>query len=61
MTPTNELINQMIDNIAQGDSGQAQQDFSDIMSVKLTHVLDQRKQDIARQLGAHNVDVQAAA
>jgi hypothetical protein len=55
----NELIKQMLDNIESDNHAAAQEDFNSIISVKLTDVLDQRKQDIARQLGARDADVQA--
>jgi len=55
----NELIKQMLDNIESDNHAAAQEDFNSIISVKLTDVLDQRKQDIAKQLGARDADVQA--
>jgi hypothetical protein len=55
---TQELIRQMLDNIVNDDQAAAQQDFESIISVKLTDVLDQRKQDIAHQLGARDANLQ---
>ena len=49
-----ELINQMLDSIIADHGSDAQQTFNDIISVKLTDALDQRKTDIARQIGAHD-------
>jgi hypothetical protein len=49
----------MLDSIESDDHAAAQETFHDLINMKLTDVLDQRKQDIARQLGAHNADVQA--
>jgi hypothetical protein len=54
-----ELIRTMLDNIESDDHAAAQETFHDLIGIKLTDVLDQRKQDIARQLGAHNANVQA--
>lgn len=53
-----ELIHNLLDNIAADHAAEAQQNFSDIISMKLTDALDQRKQDIAKQLGAFNASVQ---
>ena len=53
-----ELIHNLLDNIAADRAAEAQQNFSDIISMKLTDALDQRKQDIAKQLGAFNASVQ---
>lgn len=54
-----DLIHQMLDNIASDHQAEAQQDFNNIISTKLTNALDQRKQEVAQELGAHNVSVQA--
>jgi len=54
-----ELIHDMLDNIAADHAAAAQQNFADIISMKLTDALDQRKQDIAKQLGAFDASVQA--
>jgi len=53
-----ELINNLLDNIAADHAAEAQQNFSDIISMKLTDALDQRKEQIAKQLGAFNASVQ---
>jgi hypothetical protein len=53
-----ELINTMLDNIADDRAADAHQNFTDILSMKLTDALDQRKQDIAKQLGAFDASVQ---
>jgi hypothetical protein len=57
----NELIKQMLDNIEADNHAAAQEDFESLISVKLTDVLDQRKQDIAQQLGARDANVQATS
>ena len=54
-----ELIKQMLDNIQSDNHAEAQEDFNSIISVKLTDALDQRKQEIAKQLGARDANVQA--
>lgn len=54
-----DLIRQMLDNIANDHQAEAQQDFNAIISAKLTDALDQRKQEVARELGAHHANVQA--
>ena len=54
-----ELIRTMLDSIESDDNAAAQETFHDLIGMKLTDALDQRKQDIARQLGAYNADVQA--
>ena len=53
-----QLINDMLDNIMDDHAADAQQNFNDIISMKLTDALDQRKQDIAKQLGAFDASVQ---
>jgi hypothetical protein len=55
----NELIKQMLDNIESDNHAAAQEDFNSLISVKITDALDQRKQDITKQLGARDADVQA--
>lgn len=59
MTQTAEIIQSMIDNIVSDNNTEAMEHFNDVMSLKVTDILDTRKQEIARQLGAHNADVQA--
>ena len=54
-----ELIRDMLDNIHTDSNADAQQNFTDLISMKLTDALDQRKMEIAQQLGAFNVSVQA--
>jgi hypothetical protein len=49
-----ELIRNMLDSIASDQGAEAQQTFNDIISVKLTDALDQRKLDLARKIGAHD-------
>jgi hypothetical protein len=53
-----ELIKQMLDNIESDNHAAAQDDFNSIISVRLTDALDQRKQEISKQLGAFDADVQ---
>lgn len=54
---TNELIKAMLDSIEIDQPAQAQEHFNDILSMKLTDALDQRKQEVAQQLGNLNADV----
>ena len=54
-----ELIRDMLDNIHTDNNAEAQQNFTDLISMRLTDALDQRKMDIAQQLGARNASVQA--
>ena len=55
---TQELIRQMLDNIHLDNQAQAQEDFESLISIKITDVLDTRKQDIAHRLGARDANVQ---
>ena len=57
----NPVIQQMVDNIVSDNHAAAQEDFASAISIKLNDHLEQRKQEIARQLGAHNADVQAVS
>lgn len=57
----NPVIQQMVDNIVNDNHAAAQDDFVSAMSMRLNDHLEQRKQEIARQLGAHNADVQATS
>jgi hypothetical protein len=57
----NPVIQQMVDNIIGDNNAAAQEDFESAISMKLNDQIEQRKQEIARQLGAHNADVQAAS
>jgi hypothetical protein len=54
-----ELIRDMLDNIHTDNNAEAQQNFTDLISMKLTDALDQRKMEIAQQLGARDASVQA--
>lgn len=54
-----QLIRDMLDNIHTDNNVEAQQNFHDLISIKLTDALDQRKMDIAHQLGARDASVQA--
>lgn len=54
-----ELVKNMLDNIIDDKQGEAQQDFNDAMALKITDALDQHKQNLARQMGASNAEVQA--
>jgi len=49
----NELIKQMLDNIESDNHAAAQEDFNSLISIKITDALDQRKQQIAKNLGMH--------
>lgn len=53
-----ELIAQMLDNIQADNTAEAQENFVDLLSARLSDALDQRKEDIAKQLGAFNGGVQ---
>ena len=54
-----ELVKNMLDNIIDDKQGEAQQNFNDAMALKITDALDQHKQNLARQMGASNAEVQA--
>ena len=54
-----ELIRDMLDNIHTDNNAEAQQNFTDLISMRLTDALDQRKMEIEQQLGARNASVQA--
>lgn len=58
-TETQDIIRNMLNNIASDEPARAQEDFEAAISIKLTDVLDQRKQELAHQLGARNAEVQA--
>jgi len=53
----NDLIKAMLDSIESDQPAQAQEYFNDILSVKIVDALDQRKQEVAQQLGNLNADV----
>ena len=53
----NELIKAMLDSIDTDQPAQAQEHFNDILSMKLTDALDQRKQAVAQQLGDLNANI----
>lgn len=53
-----ELVRNMLDNIIDEKQGEAQINFNDAMAIKITDALDQRKQELARQMGANNAEVQ---
>jgi hypothetical protein len=57
----NDQIKDMLDNIQMDNNAEALQTFQDIISVKLTDALDQRKQQVAKQLGAYNADIQTTS
>jgi len=57
----NPVIQQMVNNIIDDNNAAAQEDFESVIAMKLNDRLEQRKQEIAQQLGAHNADVQAAS
>jgi Holliday junction resolvasome RuvABC endonuclease subunit len=54
-----DLIRNMLDNIIDDKQGEAQSDFNDAVAVKITDALEQRKQELAQQLGADRGEVQA--
>lgn len=56
---TQEIISNMLDNIISDEQARAREDFDAAISIKLTDVLDQRKAELARQLGARDAEVQA--
>ena len=47
---TNELINQMIDKIIDGDNVEAQTDFEALLAQKMDVALDARKQELAQSV-----------
>ena len=53
-----DLIRNMLDNIIDDKQGEAQTDFNDAVAVKITDALEQRKQELAQQLGANRGEVQ---
>ena len=53
-------IRNMLDNIIDDNQAEAQENFADAISAKITDALDARKIDIAKQMGANdNGEVQA--
>jgi len=52
-----ELIRDMLDNIHADNNAEAQQNFTDLISLKLTDALDQRKMEVAKHLGTHHADI----
>ena len=54
-----DLIRNMLDNIIDDKQGEAQGNFNDAIAAKVTDALDQRKDALARQLGANSAEVQA--
>jgi hypothetical protein len=54
-----ELIKTMLDNLIDGNQAEAQENFNDALSVKISDVLDARKVQVAQQLGADHGDIQA--
>jgi hypothetical protein len=53
-----ELIKQMLDNLVDGNQAEAQENFNDAISVKISDMLDARKIQVAQQLGADNGNIQ---
>jgi hypothetical protein len=54
-----EVIRNMLDNIIDDKQAEAQENFADAMSAKITDALDARKVEVAKQMGAKDVEVQA--
>jgi hypothetical protein len=54
-----EVIKNMLDNIIDDKQADAQENFTDLLSQKVTDALDARKVEIAKQMGAGNGEVQA--
>jgi hypothetical protein len=52
-----ELVRNMLDNLLDGNQATAQENFNDAIALKVTDALDQRKTDIAKSMGANNVEV----
>lgn len=52
-------IKDMLDNLINNNQAEAQDIFNDIMSAKVTDVLDQKKIEVAQQLGANDAEIQA--
>lgn len=53
-----ELAHEFIDNILLGKNVEAEQNFQDLMATKITDALDDRKIEVAQQMGANNAEVQ---
>ena len=49
-----QLIKTMLDNIIDDNQAEAQANFQDILSMKVTQALDQQKEMVAKQLGSNN-------
>jgi hypothetical protein len=54
-----QIIHDLLDNLIDGNSAAAQENFEDAMSVKITDALDARKLQVAQQMGANHAEVQA--
>ena len=54
-----ELVRNMLDNIIDDKQAEAQENFADAISAKVTDALDARKVDLAKHMGANNANVQA--
>ena len=54
-----DLIRSMLDNIIDDKQAEAQENFADAISAKVTDALDARKVEIAQQMGAKDGEVQA--
>lgn len=53
-----DVIKNMLDNIIDDKQAEAQENFADAISAKITDALDARKIDIAKQMGANHGEVQ---
>lgn len=47
---TADIINQMINDVLNGENVSAQDKFEDLISVKVTSALDNRKQELAQSV-----------
>ena len=45
-----EIIHKLIDDVLDGNSTDAKETFDDLVSVKVTSALDQRKQELAQTI-----------
>jgi hypothetical protein len=53
-----DVIKNMLDNIIDDNQADAQENFADAVSAKITDALNARKIDMAKQMGADHGEVQ---
>lgn len=54
-----DLVKDLLDNVIMDNNGDAEENFRDVMAAKMTDALDQRKIEIAQNMGANNAEVQS--